>query len=580
MVCVAIFAVLLFARTYRFEFLLWDDDQHITANARLDPPTLGSLASFWRASFLGLYVPLSYTLFWLEACVTQGPDPRVFHALSVALHAVNAALVVGILVRLGARPWGAMLGGLLFAVHPLQVESVAWVSEQRGLLAAAFGLGALLVYVGPRRGPRTDLVLAALFLGALLAKPVAVVVPLMAIVLELFVLRRRMRFALPRLGAGVLASALALIVTSALQSGELAHEVVSIPGRPLVAADALEFYVRKLFVPIGLAADHGRRPTLVLAHGVDGTLVLTMLALAVLLAVPALRRHALVPIALFVAVLSPVLGLVPFGHQELSTVADRYAYLALLGPAYFVARAWPDRGGPNRLRRASAIVAVAVVGILSAASFVQAEHWRSTDAVFARMLEVNPRSWVAHTNRGLALQSSGDLAGARREYEAAIHAKPDHARALNNLGVVLVQTGSAEEGEALVRRAAEVDPKYARPHMNLAAILGNAGKLEEAEVSARRALELAPEDATMYAMLGNVHLRQSRPREALADFQNARSLRARDVEAWVGIGLAQKALGDLDAAEASLNGALELARARSPARVRQIEAELQRLRAP
>jgi len=569
---VALVAIAVFARTAGFEFLIWDDDQHVSANVRLDPPTLASLASFWRAPFLALYVPASYTLFWLEAWITNGPDPRVYHAVSVLLHAGNAALVVALLARLGARPAGAALGGLLFALHPLQVESVAWISEQRGLLAAVLGLGALCLYASAQRSPRRDALAAACLVLALLSKPSAVVFPALALVLEVLVLRRGARHAAPRLAFGFLAAAACLYVTKGLQHDASVREVVPWIERPLVALDALEFYVRKLVLPVGLAPDHGRRPSLVTAHGVDATLIATVVGLAALLAVPALRRHALVPLALFAAALAPVLGLVPFGHQDISTVAERYAYLAVLGPAFLLARSWPERAG-----RLAWIGAGAVALGLAGLSFAQSAHWRSTESIFAHTVEVNRRSWIARTNRGLVLQNRGDLAGAQAEYEAAIAAKPDHARALNNLGILLVQRGRAAEGEALVRRAIEADARYARPHMNLAAILGNQGRLAEAEASARRAVELAPEDPTMLATLGNVHLRQGRAQEARAEFEAARAIRPRDVEAWLGLGLSQEALGDLGAARASLETALELARERAPGRARHVEAQLLRL---
>jgi tetratricopeptide (TPR) repeat protein len=120
---------------------------------------------------------------------------------------------------------------------------------------------------------------------------------------------------------------------------------------------------------------------------------------------------------------------VPFGHQDISTVAERYAYLALLGPAYLLARAWPQRAGVPLVAGA-----VGIAALLAGISFVQTAHWRDTEAVFTRVLAVNRRSWIAHTNLGLVLQGRGDAAGAQREYESAIAAKPDHARALNNLG--------------------------------------------------------------------------------------------------------------------------------------------------
>ncbi len=565
-------SMLVFARTLGAEFLLWDDDLHVTGNARFDPVTLRSVASFWTEPFLGLYVPASYTLFALEAWGTGGPDPRIFHAVSVALHACNAALVVILLARLGARPTGAALGGILFALHPLQVESVSWISEQRGLLAACFGLGALVVYARPVRSLRGDLFSGALLVLALLAKPSAVVVPALALLVEIAILRRGLRFAAPRLATGFVAAAAILVVTKSLQADETLKGIVAVPDRFLVAADALEFYARKFVVPIGLAADHGRRPALVVAHGLDWTLAATTLVLVAAMLVPQVRRVVILPFAMFVAALAPVLGLVPFAHQDISTVAERYAYLALLGPALLVARAWPERPA-LALRSLAAVTALA----LGALSFVQAGHWRDTEAVFERVLVVNRRSWIAHTNRGLARQTRGELGAAATEYEAALAAKPDHARALNNLGILLVQRGQAAEGEALVLRAIEADPRYPRPHMNLAAIRGNQGRFEEAEVSARRAVELAPLDPTMWATLGNVLLRRQRAAEAQAAFVRTLELRPRDLEGWLGLGQAHEALGRRSEAIASFERALALARERSPGRVRALQAEIDRL---
>lgn len=569
---VALLALAVFARSVAFDFLVWDDDRNVSANPRLDPPTLASLASFWRAPYYGLYVPSSYSLFWLEALVTGGPDPRVYHATSVLLHAANAALVVALLARLGASTAGAAIGGALFALHPLQVESVAWISEQRGLLATALGLGALIAYAGPASSrARRDAAAFALLALALLAKPSAVCVPVIALVLEALVLRRGARFAGPRLAVAFAAAAACVYVTKGLQQDDTVRELVPLADRPLVALDALEFYARKLVAPVGLAADHGRRPSLVVEHGVDASLVAACVGIAVVVAWPAARRRLLAPLCVFVVALAPVLGLVPFSYQDVSTVADRYAYLALLGPALAVATLWPARAP-----RGASIAAGAVVALLAALSLAQTAHWRDTDAVFARVLEVNRRSWIAHTNRGLVMQNRGDLAGAQAEYEAAIGVKPDHARALNNLGILLVQRGRAAEGEALVRRAIAANPTYARPHMNLAAIAGNAGRFDEAEASALRAVELAPEDPSMHTTLGNVRLRQDRPREARASFAAACALRPRDLEAWIGLGTAEAALGE-PSARASLETARDLARERAPARVAAIDAALARL---
>ena len=458
------------------EFLSWDDDKNVTRNALLVTEAGPDLARIWLRPYLGLYAPMAYTAYALESWVSQRVTgnpfhPAVFHATSVLLHALCALLVYLLLRGVDRRGWCAVLGALLFAVHPMQVESVAWVTEQRGLLCAFFGLLALVT-----RGFRGAYIVASLFyVAALLSKPAAIAIPLMLIVLERYGDRSAPRLAL-RAGFWLLLAGGFIAITTQAQS------VVHPPplwARPLVATDAIAFYMYKLVWPLGLAPDYGRSPRA--AFGA-WWIYATWIAPTVLVMALAVKRDrtAFAATGLFLAWTLPVLGLIPFAFQDWSTVADRYVYLAMLGPAFAVA-SWV-RGGPRTIA-----VAVGVLMVLGTLSARQLQRWRDDRTLFEHTLTVNPHSVVAHNILGI------DAVRTKRYKAAAYH----------------------------FRRLTGMNPRYAKGYADLAGVQQRAGKLDAAARAYRRALALRARDPGSWTGLGNVHLRRGEHEKARRCYETA-----------------------------------------------------------
>lgn len=560
LVLLAALIALTFGRAVGFGFVLFDDNLHVTENPWVANPRAESWKHLLGDARHGMYVPASYALYWFESWLGGGPDPRVFHGVSLALHTLAAALVALCLRRVGASRGAALAGALLFALHPLQVESVAWISEQRGLLATCLGLVALerfLVRAAPG-APRAGLVrdfgwAFAAFALALLAKPSAAAFPAVALTIGLLVLRARGRVLLVWVGSWSLLALACVVWSKSLQPSVGDHSATALLDRPLVALDALAFYFQKLFVPVGLVADHGRRPELVLASPLPwlGPLLLVA-ALATICALPRVRRCAGAPLAIFIAALLPVLGLVPFGYQTVSTVADRYAYLALLGPALFVARvhgAWGRR----------AIVPIAL--LLAACTFTSARilpHWRNSETLFTRVLEFNPKSSIAHQNLGAALQAQGDAEGARLAFERAIAARPDHPKALNNLAILESEAGDLAAAEGHLRRALGASPGYARAHANLASVLHRRGRSEEALHHARTATELDAEDAQAHGILANLLFLRGDAATAIEHYERALGIDPGSVTTRLNLARALASHGDLERASVEARRVLEL----------------------
>jgi len=316
-----------FGRVGRHEFLAWDDDLHVVQNQQLNPPSWQSLGQFWTEPYGGIYAPLSYTFFTVETLLAREAappgrlgklDPTVFHLGNLLLHIICVLLVFVVLRKLFRHEPAAVAGALLFGLHPAQVESVAWISETRGLLCAAFSLLAIwqyLGYVGASASKRSAVihyvVATVAFVLALLAKPAAVAVPLVLVVLDVGLLRRPARRVLLSLGPWFLMAAGFAWLTKHLQPDVPSVFVPPLWARPLIAGDALAFYMYRLFAPLQSAPDYGRAPAVVLKNG--WVYIAWLLPVAFLGASACFRNRRiwLVAAGLFAAWLVPVLGLVP-----------------------------------------------------------------------------------------------------------------------------------------------------------------------------------------------------------------------------------------------------------------------------
>jgi len=447
-------------------FVRWDDSLHVYDNPYLHPVSAAHLARFWAAPYRHLYVPISYTVYWLLALAAHLPapvrtadgvwvdlNPRVFYTANLLLHGASVLLVFALLRRLlpgnnaAVNDWAAGAGALLFAVHPVQVESVAWVSEMRGLLAGTLSLLALLAYVrsaAAGNGKCWYYLSTAIFALALLAKPSAVAVPLMAALIDSLLLCRPRRVWIRALAPwGLLCIAL-LWVTHTAQP--VTTDIVTpLWTRPFIAGDALAFALGKLLWPAKLGIDYGRSPVWLMTQGWAYFTGLLPLALGILAWLGRFRfPWPAGAFGLFAAALLPTLGLTPFVFQIYSTVADRYLYLALLGPALVLAwvlqRVWLGEG-KAWLRLAAG--SVCGMGLLFCAltSSIQALCWQNSIALFTQALAVNPRSWGAANNLAAVLVDQGQPQKALSPLAIALRLRPDYAEAHANRGVAWIELG-------------------------------------------------------------------------------------------------------------------------------------------
>ena len=482
------------------DFVEFDDDKLIYNNAAFDPVSWHKVIRYWRGPYYGGAFPLGYTLLAAIASVARDAQglmrARPFHVASLLLHVGSVIVVYATLRRLVRRQWAAALGAALFAVHPLQVESVAWATNIISLLQGLFSLLAIYLYVlyaqrdleGRQEGQRLLYAGATLaFLLAMGSKPVAVTLPLVVFALDVGWIGRSVRRAIVPVGVWLVLAIPIVIVTRVM----LDSPDVFVPplwARPLVALDALSFYLGNLVLPVGLSPDYGRSPRwLMSSHALYATWLVPALVASVLWA---LRKQApkLVAAAfVFVAPLLPVLGLTPFHQQQYSTVTDRYMYIPLLGVA--AALAWVV----SRTDRRAALYALAVwVVVLAMWSRLEVGKWRDTDALFRTTIARNPTSLPGHTVLGLLAARRNQPDVALAEYRAALATDPGFPPTLYNLGNLHRAQGRPDEAIAAYEAALRRDPNNPRYLSNLGVAQAEAGRPVDAEESFLAALRANP----------------------------------------------------------------------------------------
>lgn len=476
-----------FAPALRAGFVAFDDDQNVYANSYLNPVTAHTLPRFWRAPFFELYTPVTDTI-WAAAALARGsdgaPNPAAFHALGIAFHAANVLLVFALLCRLPLlrerSPVYAALGAAVFAVHPLQAESVAWVTGNNNVFAGFFALLALLIFArGGEDVPRAaawHAAAAIAFALALLAKPTVAALPLAALCLSVLVYRVPARRLAAPLAIWCLIAA-ALLLVSARAASPVRDVSLPFWQRPFIAGDALAFYAAKLTFPVSLGIDYGRKPEWLRAQAWFYAAWLIPLALGGLLFLRRDRteaaRYYLAGFAVFAAATAPMLGLVVFYVHRYSTVTDRYVYLSLLGVSIAVAV------GLSRLPRLAVYAAAIAVLVLAALCRAQTGVWHDSKSLFANAVRVNGRSMLGYGGLYHVYANRGDRPAAVLAAQHAVQCPPEGedlaAAAWGRLSDLLAEEGRNKEAIAAMRRAVAAEPTSAPWYGRLAARLSAAG---------------------------------------------------------------------------------------------------------
>lgn len=477
---------------------IWDDREYVWANDALR--SLEGLRQLWLAPMVGLYSPLTVTTFWLEYHV-WGVAPLGYHVTNVALHIVDALLVWALLRRLAIG--GALFAAGIFALHPVHVESVAWIAERKDVLSAFFSLLTLLVWIRfvERGGWRSYALASALFVCALLSKAVACTLPLVLLLLAWWKgWRWNLAYVMPlllvSLGFGILT----------VSFEQAAAPVPSFPlvERVLVAGRAAWFYAEKLLWPVHLMTMY---PHWDVDAGTSWQYGFPAAALAVVGALWWLRarigKAPLVALLFFLITLAPVLGFVPAAYLKVYYVADHLQYFASIGPIALFAGVLAHVAHRLAIRPVwRTALAAPLVLALAELSWQQGRFYRDAETLWRHAVASNPDAWDAEYNLGTLLMEQGKLGEAIPHLEATIRLNPEWFRAQTNLGIILARQGKFDEAARLFAEAVRLQPHSADGERSWGLVLAMQGKPDEAIAHLNRALDIDPRHLAAHYDLG------------------------------------------------------------------------------
>lgn len=462
---------LLYLPTRHFDFSGVDDEQHLNKNPSIATANAEGLVNIWSQPYFNLYIPVTYTLWWtIRAGLQQDASPvtpQAFHLANTIVHAINALLVFYlILSSIGSR-LSAFAGSLFFAVHPIQAEAVCWISGMKDLFSAFWLLLALILgrsaLISQRENIWQSWLAPVAFAMAVLAKPGAVVGPVLLFLLSLSILESAAN------GRRLVSQLLiwSLLASGGVMLAQWAQPPVVMPftitatQRIFVAAWSLSFYVAKLFWPNGLTIDYALPPDAIIEYFRQAWLITVTLLTSFGLAAIGIRWRKSFGVGplIFLVCLCPTLGFVPYYFQPISNVADRYAYLALVGPAFTIA--WVTHqmlASPNRSRLAGATVMLGALALATVTVTVkQIQVWQNPLTLFSHAIATRPQSWFSHFNLGSTLVKEGNLTAARQHLEQTIRLRPWFPDAHYNLGIVSAMEGKSDEAAQHFDRAARLD---------------------------------------------------------------------------------------------------------------------------
>ncbi len=521
-------AILVFSRSIGNEFLPFDDALYVTGNAHVQQGlTAESITWAFTTGYIANWHPITWLSHMLDVELF-GLDSRGHHATSVLLHAINSTLVYFLCLQLSARRAASAAIALLFAIHPLHVESVAWVSSRKDLLSALFWFLGIFAYIRYVKQPsrRGYAAVTAAFVLSFMSKPVAVTFPMVLLLLDYWPLARFQQ------GGGAIgrrqslllvAEKLPLFLLVAIFSG-LTYMVqraggamedmgpLSLGARINNALSSCVGYLAHTLWPVGLYIPYPHpAETRPLWHGAAAAALLAVFTSSLVL----LRRAR--PILLvgwlwFLLVSLPTLGLIQVGFQSM---ADRYMYLPLLGLIAVAVQIVADlvRALPNQRRVTIGVAAVLAAG-LCVLTWTQQAYWRDGFSLFSHAIAVRPDNFPARVQLAVVHLIAGSPAAAEEQLRLALAIEPGSAQAWSNLGSALRMQGKEDEAAESFRRALTLEPGAYAPALNLAALLGGSGEVDEAIPILERIVTSREESGQGYLLLADFYVMRGQPDDA------------------------------------------------------------------
>ncbi len=544
-----------FGQTLHHDFIGYDDATYVTENQNVSGGlTRPAILWAFRHAHAGNWHPLTSISHMLD-CQVYGLNASGHHLTNVLLHTLAVVLLFLVLLQMTGARWRSAFVAAVFAIHPLRVESVAWIAERKDVLSGVFFMLTLLAYVryvSSERSLLRYLLVAGLFTLGLMAKPMLVTLPCVLLLLDYWPLgrfgshstgnaaiaaRRSTLFPLvmEKIPLFLLSLGSSLLTVRAQRGAMRSFSEIPLLLRAENAVVSYVRYLRQLLWPADLALyyPHGPLPFALVVAALFFLAAMTTVALCFGRKLP----YLITGWGWYLVMLLPVIGLVQVGGQAL---ADRYTYLPQIGLVLAITWAAADAtAGVRRLQQSMAFAAVAVTIALAWCAHHQTHYWQNSESLWLHTLAVTTNNDVAHNGLGEAWLKNGRTGDAIHEFQTALKIAPEFSIARNNLGLALLQKRDLTEAIQEFRRVLSRDPQNLKYRLNLAAAFLESGRAVQAAAEYEKVLEIAPDFAPAHLDLGTAYLRAGRLADAVAQFKIALQLQPRSAEVEYNLGLAE-----------------------------------------
>jgi tetratricopeptide (TPR) repeat protein len=557
------------------DFINFDDPTYVTENNTVRQ-ALTADGFRWAFSLDDKQETYWHPLTWLSHMLDvqlHGLAAGRHLLTNVFLHICNSLLLFYILRRMTDPWWPSVLVALLFALHPLNVEAVAWVTERKSVLSAFFWMLSLLAYHRYTRQPnpaRYLLIVLSCSLG-LMAKPMLVTLPLVFLLLDYWPLgrlgpeksrgqpqlSRLMLLTAEKIPFLLLSAGSIWVSTLSLQRHDNFISLTAVPLGVRIgnALTAYIGYMKKMILPYNLSVFYPY-PKMIPPWQIAGAVIIV--AGISVAAVRCCRRqpYLLVGWLWYLGTLVPALGLVQAGLWP--AMADRFAYIPMIG--LWIMIAWGSYAFVIQKRYHASGAAVAVIVILSlmAATGLQVGYWKNSTELFEQALRVNTQNALAHNNLGVALRKKGRIADAIAHYDAALRLKPGYPAAHHNLGLALMRVGQIDEAIVHFRKALKLKPDFKTAHKSLQIALASRRAMTEKIIEIRAALQRTPDNHALHYQLGNLYDQAGDQANAITHYQSAVKIRPDFSQALNNLAILYAINGEFDKAISALQRMVSL----------------------
>ena len=560
----------IYGQVVRHSFINFDDNIYLYDNNKVKAGlSLDGFSWALTSTHASNWHPITWLSHMLD-CQFFGLNAGFHHSVSVLLHALNAELLFYFLLSTTGSFWPSVFVSLLFALHPLHVESIAWASERKDLLSTFFMLLSLISYsaYSRRSGIWRYCTVALFFVLSLMSKPMTVSFPFLLLLLDYWPLNRirlkqysgdshqKTTFFLicEKIPFFILSGASCLVTFLIQQHSGAVKSLQMIPASLRISNALISYvaYLKKMLYPVDLVILYPFSQTIPLWMSAGAALILLAISFKVL---QLKNKHPFLAVGWFwyIVTMIPVIGLVQVGVQSM---ADRYTYIPLIG--IFIMISFEFSKWKKMDFKITWLLPVLVFLPLGVLSWKQIGYWKNSEVLFRHALEVTPKNYTAHNHLAKTLAENGNPLEAEQHYTAVLAIMPSNSEAMANLGVLLAEQGKVEQAYGYLSKAALLEPQNPKIQNNLGNIHKSKGQLEEATAYYKKAIAFDPEYKEALFNLANTLEKQDRFNESLELYQKTITLHPAFAEAFNGIGVTLARSGNLERSLEYFRKALEL----------------------